>query len=1080
MFNLRQFFPSNDKVRHLELHPTQPWLATASKSDVVTIWDWSSRQVYQQYQLGAMGEEDMCGDADLARLHAKDPLHAVNPSVPTSSTSRSATGKVREVRFFDQDVAQAHLTAQHLYSTGPCRPAPNIQDAAKLGARRLLVVVCDLKVLLYELGSKHVREVPKAVLEGKSAQCCAFLLLGGKASSSQDSPLLPCPVLALGCTDGIVRMFSLSTLKPVGRLAGAHKSPVVSMAVMGMRGGVDESVLVAHEGGNVQRFAPSNALYRAMASGGADVRDVAPIRVSVKAHKDNIQSMAVMATAESPEATPGRIVVTCGADKQLVGFGPGTMQELYRIKMPSKESCLAFCPRGMTSSGTHTLFLGTDNGAVMFVHLESRSIRLAVDLNDLPTVPGNPSSKRPQLAVNCIAVHPLQPHLFAVAATSGSYVLQFKETAPPMPYVALPLLSPVQALASPTAGIEGAEVTYVVAVGDEVHCVTVSATQQEVPLLDEPEQISPAAMPLPEDLSPLAIVQQQEQLQQQQQAQFLEQLQQQQQQQDPQQPGQPAPQEALPPAPAADAAATAGAGDSPQPPQPPPKKKGLMAGLLGLAGVDKGDKADKAAAAKDKEGSKGGARAAANPEPSAAPGAAGKREEKKESGLASMFGGGKASGPPPPSPAPAAAAAPPGVGPGGRPMGNMQRLAQRQEQQRQQQALREQRQEQQLKEQQEWLQQQQQQQQQQQPKQQQQQQPQRTGPGTPNVPPVPGQPSTLGIPGVPPPYAGPSAKPAGDQQDAGEQKRLRKLSGLPGSPAVQTMSCVIMDTGRPVTRAQLGCSTDGAYVSVVWPAARQYTIYRQGAASWESVASGSGVDVAWGWNEHLFAVVEAATPPPPVALPSPGKTPSSKKAAAKEAEMRRANALAAEAAAMAKPNTVQIMKLSERSVSGVAHVNVQGGDAPVRVSSGPLLGITTRKQLPDVALGGGLEAEAPLSFRLHTWTNNSIQVGQEMPEPTAISWDPTGILVALAYPAQVLLCSVTPALEVLASLPIQGTVSMQWAMRQLFVLTHTHAYAACVTLPGTGPLYQGKLPVVQLLLEVAALGLLAEPTSLPP
>lgn len=43
----------------------------------------------------------------------------------------------------------------------------------------------------------------------------------------------------------------------------------------------------------------------------------------------------------------------------------------------------------------------------------------------------------------------------------------------------------------------------------------------------------------------------------------------------------------------------------------------------------------------------------------------------------------------------------------------------------------------------------------------------------------------------------------------------------------------------------------------------------------------------------------------------------------------------------------QIMKLSERSVSGVAHVNVQGGDAPVRVSSGPLLGITTKKQLSE-------------------------------------------------------------------------------------------------------------------------------------
>ncbi|KAF5842016.1 hypothetical protein DUNSADRAFT_9897 [Dunaliella salina] len=259
---------------------------------------------------------------------------------PCCAVHRSATGKVREVRFFDKDVAQAHLTTQHLYSTGPCRPAPNIQDAAKLGARRLLVAVCDLKVLLYELGSKHVREVPKVSLDGKSAVCCAFLLLGGKASRSQDSPLLPSPVLALGCTDGIVRMLSLATLKTVGRLAGPHKSPVVSLVVIGMRGGAEESILVAHEGGNVQRFTPSSALYKAMTSGGAAVVDVAPIKVTSKAHKDNIQSMAVMATAESPETTPGRMVVTCGADKHLVGFGPGTMQELCRIVLPPEVSCL--------------------------------------------------------------------------------------------------------------------------------------------------------------------------------------------------------------------------------------------------------------------------------------------------------------------------------------------------------------------------------------------------------------------------------------------------------------------------------------------------------------------------------------------------------------------------------------------------------------------------------------------------------------------------------------------------------------------------------------------------------------------
>jgi hypothetical protein len=41
------------------------------------------------------------------------------------------------------------------------------------------------------------------------------------------------------------------------------------------------------------------------------------------------------------------------------------------------------------------------------------------------------------------------------------------------------------------------------------------------------------------------------------------------------------------------------------------------------------------------------------------------------------------------------------------------------------------------------------------------------------------------------------------------------------------------------------------------------------------------------------------------------------------------------------------MKISGRSVSGMGHVTLQGGDAPLLVSSGPLLGITTKKHLPE-------------------------------------------------------------------------------------------------------------------------------------
>ena len=59
----------------------------------------------------------------------------------------------------------------------------------------MLVAVCDSKVLLYELGSKNVREVPKTALEGKSSSCCAFLLLGGKVRET----LLCVCVCACGC-----------------------------------------------------------------------------------------------------------------------------------------------------------------------------------------------------------------------------------------------------------------------------------------------------------------------------------------------------------------------------------------------------------------------------------------------------------------------------------------------------------------------------------------------------------------------------------------------------------------------------------------------------------------------------------------------------------------------------------------------------------------------------------------------------------------------------------------------------------------------------------------------------------------
>jgi hypothetical protein len=80
--------------------------------------------------------------------------------------------------------------------------------------------------------------------------------------------------------------------------------------------------------------------------------------------------------------------------------------------------------------------------------------------------------------INSVAVHPLQPHLVAVGTHVGSYLLRFRESFPLLPFLALPLTTPWQALAGTDEGLEGASANYVAVVGNKVHCITVSATQQ--------------------------------------------------------------------------------------------------------------------------------------------------------------------------------------------------------------------------------------------------------------------------------------------------------------------------------------------------------------------------------------------------------------------------------------------------------------------------------------------------------------------------------------------------------------------------------------------------------------------------
>jgi hypothetical protein len=83
------------------------------------------------------------------------------------------------------------------------------------------VVVCEAKLLLHDMNTRKPFEVPRASLDNKTPTCVAFLFRGGPhAPGGQPGPaaLMTSPVLAVGCSDGAVRLLHLATLR-VRRLA---------------------------------------------------------------------------------------------------------------------------------------------------------------------------------------------------------------------------------------------------------------------------------------------------------------------------------------------------------------------------------------------------------------------------------------------------------------------------------------------------------------------------------------------------------------------------------------------------------------------------------------------------------------------------------------------------------------------------------------------------------------------------------------------------------------------------------------------------------------------------------------------
>jgi hypothetical protein len=73
--------------------------------------------------------------------------------------------------------------------------------------------------------------------------CCSTVPVYMQASPSPGGCVLPSPVLAIGCSDGIVRLLHLASLRTFARLVSSHKSSLTSLTVTGVRGVTWEAVI---------------------------------------------------------------------------------------------------------------------------------------------------------------------------------------------------------------------------------------------------------------------------------------------------------------------------------------------------------------------------------------------------------------------------------------------------------------------------------------------------------------------------------------------------------------------------------------------------------------------------------------------------------------------------------------------------------------------------------------------------------------------------------------------------------------------------------------------------------------------
>ncbi|KAL3678157.1 hypothetical protein R1sor_021113 [Riccia sorocarpa] len=409
MLRLAAFRPSQEKITHLQLHPTYPWLATADESGNVVVWDWEHRQVI--YEVNAIGvDERRLAGAQLQGEPVEPKISKLSQAIKDIKG-----GSVKHVKFYDDDVrywqgwlaraAISHSVTQEGTPPGGFQLGPALSS---IRGRHFLVICCDSKAIFLDMVSMRAKDVPKLVFDNKSPLCVEFLPRSGMSDG---------PLAAFGGPDGVIRVLSMSNFMVVQRFGGAHKGPITCLKSLLVPSG--DIILVSGGNDGILNFWI------------AEIGREAPPKNTLKAHDGGVVGIEVLRTKEGAPQ-----IVTIGADKTLAVWDTGTFKELRRMKPVPKVACNSVAawshPR---VPNLNVLTVVKDSHIWASESHYGGSTRALIDLTFMVPPAQLPAGKK--LKAYCLSVHPLQPHLVATGTNMGVILCEFDAKAVPA-VVALP------------------------------------------------------------------------------------------------------------------------------------------------------------------------------------------------------------------------------------------------------------------------------------------------------------------------------------------------------------------------------------------------------------------------------------------------------------------------------------------------------------------------------------------------------------------------------------------------------------------------------------------------------------------